>query len=331
MTPTSSGPVQRLKVIVTRRLPSAVEERLGASYDVDLNRDDHQFDAAELRSALERADVVLCTLTDRLTRDVLLGGPRRARLLANFGVGFNHIDVAAAREAGLEVTNTPGVLTEDTADLTLLLMLAILRRASEGERELRAGSWTGWRPTHLLGRRLYGATVGIVGLGRIGQAVARRAHLGFGMRVSYFSRSEAPPALTAELALERCVTLPALLERSDIVSLHCPATTETRHLISNAALGAMQRHAFLVNTARGDIVDEFALVRALQRGRIAGAALDVFENEPRVSAELLQLPNVVLLPHLGSATEESRTSMGMLALENIAAFVRGESLPNRVA
>lgn len=318
-------------MIVTRRLPSAVEENLCALYDADLNHDDHQFDGGELRRALERADAVLCTLTDRLTREVLLEGPSRARLLANFGVGFNHIDVAAAREAGLAVTNTPGVLTEDTADLTILLMLAIARRASEGERELRAGEWTGWRPTHLLGRRFYGASLGIVGLGRIGQAVARRAHLGFGMRVAYFSRSEAPPELSAELALERCATLTALLERSDVVSLHCPATSDTRHLISDAALGAMHRHAYLVNTARGDIVDEVALVRALKDSTIGGAALDVFENEPRVSAELLQLPNVVLLPHLGSATEESRTAMGMCALENIAAFERGESLPNRVA
>src|SRR5215211_7056218 len=184
MTQTSGGARERLKVIVTRRLPAPVEKRLTDLYDAQLNSDDHQFDSSALRRALETSDVVLCTLTDRLTRDVLLSGPCRARLLANFGVGYNHIDVDAAREARLPVTNTPGVLTEDTADLTMLLMLAICRRASEGERELRAGAWTGWRPTHLLGRRLHGAALGIVGLGRIGRAVARRARLGFGMRVA---------------------------------------------------------------------------------------------------------------------------------------------------
>jgi lactate dehydrogenase-like 2-hydroxyacid dehydrogenase len=331
MTDIASDTGKRLKVIVTRRLPSAVEQRLSALYNAHLNHDDHQFDSSELRRALAASDVLLCTLTDRLTREVLLAGPCRARLLANFGVGYNHIDVDAAREARLPVTNTPGVLTGDTADLTMLLMLAISRRASEGERELRAGAWTGWRPTHMLGRRLHGAALGIVGLGRIGQAVARRAHLGFGMHVAYFSRSDAPRALADELALERCATLQTLLARSDVVSLHCPATSETRHLISDAALGFMQPHAFLVNSARGDIVDESALVRALTDGTIAGAALDVFENEPAVSQELLRLPNVVLLPHLGSATEESRTAMGMCALENIAAFVRGQEPPNRVA
>jgi len=278
------------------------------------------------------ADIVLCTLTDDLSRKTLeaaRGG--RTRLLANFGVGFNHIDLAAAREAGIAVSNTPGVLTEDTADLTMLLILAAARRAGEGERELRAGQWTGWRPTHLLGTRVTGKVLGIVGFGRIGQAVATRAHHGFGLRVLYHSRRVAAPEVEQRTGAANSETLENLLRESDFVSLHCPSTPETHHLMNGARFRAMQRHAFLVNTTRGDVVDEAALIEALDAGVIAGAALDVYDKEPLVRPGLVDRDDVVLLPHLGSATMESRVAMGRRAIANIDAFVAGLVLPDRIA
>jgi lactate dehydrogenase-like 2-hydroxyacid dehydrogenase len=320
------------KIIVTRRLPDAVEAELSARLGASLNTDDHQFTPDELAAALRDADIVLCTLTDPLTREVFESAhPARARLLANFGVGFNHIDLEGARAAGIPVTNTPGVLTEDTADHTILLMLAAMRRSSEGERELRAGQWTGWRPTHLLGRRLSGKTLGIVGFGRIGQAVALRAHLGFGMRVLYNSRRRADAAVEAQCSADWCLDLDDLFSRSDVVSLHCPTTPETYRLVTSERLSRMHQRAVLVNTSRGDVVDEGALVEALEKRTIGGAALDVFEQEPRVHPGLLRLENAVLVPHLGSATVESRVAMGMQALANIDAFLEGRPLPDRVA
>jgi lactate dehydrogenase-like 2-hydroxyacid dehydrogenase len=319
------------RVIVTRRLPDAVEAELRATYGATLNPDDHQFTAVELAAALRDYDVVLCTLTDPLTRAVFdAAKPVRARLLANFGVGFNHIDLAAARDLGLVVTNTPGVLTEDTADHTLLLMLDVARRVSEGERELRAGRWSGWRPTHMLGTRVSGKTLGIVGFGRIGQAVAARAHHGFGMRVLYHSRRRADAALEQSVGATMTDLVP-LLRSSDFVTLHTPATAETRHLMSDESLSQMQRHAFLINTSRGDVIDEPALLTALDDGVIAGAALDVFDGEPGIRSGLLNRDNVVLVPHLGSATVESRVAMGQRALANIASFLAGEVPPDRVA
>jgi len=322
----------RPHIVVTRRLPPSVEDVLTTRWSARLNASDRQFTADELAQALHVADIVLCTLTDPLTRAVFEAArPIRARLLANFGVGFNHIDLDAAREAGLPVTNTPGVLTEDTADLTMLLMLAVARRASEGARELRAGAWTGWRPTHLLGTRVSGKRLGVVGFGRIGQAVALRAHLGFGMQVSYHSRRRVTEDTERASDARYCGTLEELLEEADFVSLHCPATPETRHLIGGPQLARMRPGSFLINTSRGDVVDESALVEVLGRHGIAGAGLDVFEDEPAVHAGLLSLPNVVLLPHLGSATMESRVAMGRRALANIEAFLAGEALPDQVA
>jgi lactate dehydrogenase-like 2-hydroxyacid dehydrogenase len=308
-----------------------VEELLVSRYGARLSDGDRQLDAEELRQALASYDIVLCTLTDRLTRDILDIPARRTRLLANFGAGVNHIDLDAAAEFGLIVTNTPGVLTEDTADLTMLLTLAVARRAWEGDRELRAGNWTGWRPTHLLGTRVSGKTMGIVGFGRIGQAVARRAHRGFGMRVRYVSRTPVTPHLEAASAAEPVDSLRELAGSVDFLSLHCPATVETHHLVTDEILAAMRPSAFLINTSRGDIVDQEALIRRLQDRTIAGAALDVYEHEPHVPAELLAMPNVVTLPHLGSATEASRVAMGMLAVDNIEAFLDGRALPNRIA
>lgn len=322
----------RPHIIVTRRLPHPIEAELSARWSAVLNPSDGQFTPEELVRALQSADVLLCTLTDSVTRAVFdAAHPIRTRLLANFGVGFDHIDLDAARRAGIPVTNTPGVLTEDTADLAMLLILAAARRASEGARELRDGRWTGWRPTHLLGTRVTGKRLGIVGFGRIGQAVARRAHRGFGMRVSYHSRRRAADALELECGATYCETLDDLLGTVDFVSLHCPATPETHHLIGREQLARMRPDAFLINTSRGDVVDEAALVEVLQRKGIAGAALDVFEREPAVSGGLLSLPTVVLLPHLGSATLESRVAMGRRALANIEAFLAGQPLPDRVA
>jgi lactate dehydrogenase-like 2-hydroxyacid dehydrogenase len=320
------------RIIVTRRLPAAVEQDLVARYDALLNGDDHQFTRDELSAAMRDADIVLCTLTDDLSRPTLeaaRGG--RARLLANYGVGFNHIDLAAAKELGLSVTNTPGVLTEDTADHTLLLILAVARRAGEGERELRAGRWTGWRPTHLLGSRVSGKTLGIIGFGRIGRAVAARAHHGFGMKILYHSRTPADAAIEKATGASRCDSLESLLQQSDFVSLHCPATPDTRHLMNEARLRLMQPHAYLINTSRGDVVDEQALVAALDEKRIAGAALDVFDGEPHVNPQLLARENVALLPHLGSATIESRVAMGRRTVANIDAFVAQRPLPDRIA
>ena len=324
-------------VAVTRRLPAPVEARLSARFDARPNADDRALDADGLAEALATADAVLCTVTDRIDAAVFDAAARRApdgrpraRLLANFGVGVNHIDLEAARAHGVAVTNTPGVLTDDTADVAIALMLMAARRLGEGERELRAGRWRGWRPTHLLGTSLTGATLGVVGFGRIGQAVARRAHHGFGMPVRYLNPS-ARDAEAAAVGATRCDTLAELLATSDVVSLHCPATPATRHLIDAAALAHARPGAILVNTARGDVVDADALADALRDGRLAAAGLDVHEGEPRVAPALLALENVVLLPHLGSATVRTRRAMGDRALDNLEAFLDGRPLPDRVA
>ena len=316
-------------VIVTRRLPESVERQLAAAFDVRLNPTDIPSTPDSLADALREADGVLCTVTDRVSAEVIASTPRRARILANFGVGYNHIDVGAARAAGIAVTNTPGVLTDDTADLVMALMLAAARRTGEGERLLRAGAWSGWRPTQLLGTRVTGKVLGIVGLGRIGRAVAERARLGFGMKILAYSPSlnagaEAAPGVTA------CDSLDALLAASDFVSLHCPATPGTRHLINARALSCMRPEAILVNTSRGEVVDEAALADALERRVIAAAGLDVYEREPDVPAALLRLDNVVLLPHLGSATTDTRIAMGERALANLVAFFHDGTPPDRV-
>lgn len=311
----SPGP----RVVVTRRLPILVEQRLTTLFDAELNGDDHPFSAEELRQALARSDGVLCTVTDRIDRAVLSSEPMRARILANFGVGYNHIDVARARARGLVVTNTPGVLTEATADLAIALMLMASRRLGEGERLLRRGEWHGWSPTHLVGADVSGRTLGIIGLGRIGRAVARRASQGFGMPVLGCTPRPLPEAEAASLGV-RQVSLEQVFAESDFVSLHVPATPATRHLVNRERLRLMKPTAVLINTARGDIVDEAALADALRTGTIGAAGLDVYEREPVVTAELMALENVVLLPHLGSATESTRTAMGMKAVENLERF-----------
>lgn len=320
----------RPSVVVTRRLPEPVEEELTRDFDARLNRDDSPLGPAGLQEALRTADALLCTVTDRLPAEVLSAEPLRTRMLANFGVGFNHIDIEAAKARGLTVSNTPDVLTEATADTAMTLLLMVSRRAGEGERHVRSGSWTGWRPTHMLGTQVSGKVLGLVGMGRIARAVAKRAHHGFGMRVIFHDPFPPLPDEAAALGAEPRPSLEELLEEADFVSLHCPATPETRHLMNRERLARMQRSAFLINTARGDVVDEAALVEALARGTIAGAGLDVFEREPQVTPGLLQLENVVLLPHLGSATRETRVAMGMRALENLRLFFRGAPLRDRV-
>ncbi|HEX5004561.1 MAG TPA: D-glycerate dehydrogenase [Gemmatimonadales bacterium] len=317
-------------VAVTRRLPAPVESALAERFTVRLNRDDLPLDADGLRQALASADAVLCTVSDAISAEVIAVKPLRATLLANFGVGFNHIDLTAARARGLAVTNTPGVLTDDTADLAIALMLMACRRLGEGERELRGGRWTGWRPTHHLATRVTGKTLGIIGMGRIGRAVARRAVHGFGMQLVYASRSPLPPGEAAALDAVR-MEVDEVCATADVVTLHVPSDDDTRHLIDARRLALMPRHAVLINTARGEIVDEGALADALERGAIAGAGLDVYTGEPRVSPRLLALENVVLLPHLGSATLEARTAMGMRALENLVAWSEGREPPDRVA
>ncbi|MGF7153710.1 2-hydroxyacid dehydrogenase [Novosphingobium gossypii] len=309
------------KILLTRRWPEAVEARLAAAYDVTLNESDTPLDEAALAQAMRDHDALCPTVTDRVTRAVLDVEGRRARIVGNYGAGFEHIDLAAARDLGIAVTNTPDVLTEATADIAMTLLLMATRRAGEGERELRAGGWTGWRPTHLVGQSLSGKLLGLVGFGRIARATAKRAEA-FGMRIAYHSRRPAPDmpahAYFADLG--------ELAERADVLSLHAPGGAETRHMVDAALLARMPAHAVLVNTGRGTLIDEAALAEALAARRIAAAGLDVYEAEPNVHPALLNLPNVVLLPHLGSATIEARTAMGMKVADNLDRFFAGEPL-----
>ena len=318
----------RPRVILTRRWPARCEAALAQHCEVVTNVDDVPMSRETLAEALRNCDALGATVTDALDADLLADTARRAGMISNFGVGFNHIDVAAAERLGIRVSNTPGVLTDATADIAMALVLMVARRAGEGERLLRAGRWPGWSPTSLLGTQVTGATLGIVGMGRIGQALARRAALGFGMRVLYHNRSQVPVA-EAELGAE-WRPLDALLEEADFVSLNCPSNAETRHLIDATALKRMGDGAYLINTARGDVVDEAALAMALEDGAIAGAGLDVYEEEPRVHPDLLQLENVVLLPHQGSGTQATREAMGDMPVANVLAYFAGEPLPNPV-
>jgi len=319
----------RPKVIVTRRLPQVVETRMAELFDVELNFDDVAMDADRLADAFARADVVVPTVSDDITADVIAATGPRLKLLANFGTGVDHIDLPAARARNIVVTNTPGVLTDDTADMVMALILGVSRRIGEGEKLLRAGDWTGWSPTGLLGHRVTGKRLGIIGMGRIGQAVARRARA-FGCSVHYHNRHRLPAAAEAAVEATYWPTLAAMLARVDIVSVNCPLTPETHHLIDDAALRLMQRHCYLINVARGEIVDEAALSRCLARGGIAGAGLDVFEREPAVDAALLTMANVALVPHLGSATFEGRLDMGEKVIANIRSWADGHRPPDQV-
>ncbi|MDJ0971128.1 MAG: D-glycerate dehydrogenase [Kiloniellales bacterium] len=323
--------MSRPRVVVTRRWPEEVEAQLREHFDVQLNPDDRPMTPEALKQAFATADAVFSTVTDRIDAEVLSAEPLRARLIGNFGVGFNNIDVDAAKARDLVVTNTPDVLTDATADLAMTLLLSVARRSGEGERHLRSGSWSGWRPTHMMGAQVTGKVLGLIGFGRIGQAVARRARWGFDMQVLFFDPYPPKDDVLRDIGAEPRGSIEAVLEASDFVSLHCPATPENRHLINAERLRQMKSEAFLINTARGDVVDEAALNDALEEKVIAGAGLDVFEQEPYVSPGLLDRENVVLLPHLGSATRETRVAMGLKVLENATAFFGGAEPPNRVA
>ena len=316
-------------VVVTRKLPEAIETRMMELFDARLNIDDAAMSKQELIDAVKEADVLVPTVTDKIDAAVLAHAGPNLRLIANFGTGVDHVDLQTARSRGITVTNTPDVLTEDTADMTMALILSFSRRLAEGERLIRKGEWAGWGPTLMLGHRIWGKRLGIVGMGRIGRALARRAK-GFGLSVHYHNRRRVHPEIEDELDATYWESLDQMLAHVDIVSVNCPHTPATYHLLSARRLKLMQPHAILVNTARGEIVDEPALTRMLADGEIAGAGLDVFEHEPAVNPKLLELQNAVLLPHMGSATIEGRVDMGEKVLINIKTFVDGHTPPDRV-
>jgi glyoxylate reductase len=315
--------------VVTRKLPDVIETRMMELFDTRLNRDDKPLSQAELIEATKLADVLVPTVTDRIDKGVLAQAGPKLRLIASFGTGVDHIDLATARERGITVTNTPGVLTEDTADMTMALILAVSRRLTEGERLMRSAKWTGWGPTTMLGHRIWGKRLGIIGMGRIGQALARRAK-GFGLSVHYHNRKRVHPDIEQELEATYWESLDQMLAHMDVVSVNCPHTPGTYHLLSARRLKLMKPHAIVVNTSRGEVIDENALTRMLVAHEIAGAGLDVFEHEPAVNPKLMALDNVVLLPHMGSATIEGRIDMGEKVIINIKTFVDGHKPPDRV-
>ena len=319
----------RPKVVLTRKWPHRVEAKLAEQFDVELNVDDHPFTFEEFESALKTADAICPTVTDRLDGRLFDCIDKKVKMLANYGAGTEHIDIEAAHRNGITVTNTPGILTEATAEITIALMLMVARRASEGEQWIRANNWDGWSPTQMLSTGITGKTLGLVGMGRIATRVAEIAGHGFNMTIQYFSRSEVAPEKLAGLTVSR-VSLEQLLSTSDFVSIHCPACDETRGLIDADALDLMSKNSFLINTARGSIVDEKALAYAVKNNSIAGTGLDVYEHEPRIHPDLLKSDRVVLLPHIGSGTVETREAMGYRVLENLTAFFAGHSPPNLI-
>lgn len=318
-------------LLVTRPLPPAVLKRLQGQFDTRVHTDAQPLNREQLAHALQTFDAISSTITDKFDADLLCTRPLTTRIIANFGAGIEHIDVLAAKQANIAVTNTPDALTDATAEIALLLMMTVMRRASEGERMLRAGKWGGWAPTQLLGSDAKNKTLGLIGFGRIAKEVARRARAALGLKITYYSRTCASFEIERELQAKYQPSLEELLSTADIVSLHVPGGDATRHLINASTLALMKPSSVLINTARGSVVDESALIHALQEKRIAAAGLDVYEHEPLMSSPLMALENVVLLPHLGSATVETRTAMGMQMADNLEAFFHGKPLPNRVA
>ncbi|MDE0679322.1 MAG: D-glycerate dehydrogenase [Gammaproteobacteria bacterium] len=321
----------RPRILLSRRWPEQVEALLEEGYEVARNVPDRPMSAADMREALRTVDAFCPTVTDRVDAGVLGASSRKARIIANYGVGFEHIDLAAARRAGIVVTNTPDVLTDCTADLALALILSTARGVVRGDRLVRAGDWAGWSPASIYGNRVSGKALGLVGFGRIARAVARRAVHGFSMRVLVYTPRPPGDEQARSLGVEICASLDELLARSVVVSLHCPVTPETAGIIGRAQLARMRRGAILINTARGALVDENALTEALLSGRLAGAGLDVYAHEPEVPEALRQMDQVVLLPHLGSATVETREAMGMRVKKNLDRFFAGREPPDRVA
>ena len=316
-------------VIVTRKLPDPVETRMMELFQTRLNLSDAPMSQEQLAVAMREADVLVPTVTDRIDAALIQQAGERLKLIASFGTGVDHIDLRAAKARHITVTNTPGVLTEDTADMTMALILAVPRRIVEGSALIRTGTWTGWSPTGMLGHRIHGKRLGIVGMGRIGTAVARRAR-GFGLSVHYHNRRRVHPDLEAELEATYWDNLDQMVGRMDILSVNCPHTPATYHLLNRRRIALMQPHAYIVNTARGEVIDEAALIDALREKRIAGAGLDVYEHEPQVNPDLLGLDNAVLLPHMGSATIEGRRDMGERVIVNIRSFADGHTPPDRV-
>jgi glyoxylate reductase len=322
-------PAKKLHVVVTRKLPDAIETRMRELFDARLNLDDHPMSQAELIEAVQTADVLVPTITDRIDSKVIVRAGPNLKLIANFGAGVDNIDVKTALDKGITVTNTPGVLTEDTADMTMALILAVPRRLVEGVKELEAEHFQGWSPNWMLGNRLQGKRLGIIGMGRIGQAVARRAKA-FGLQIHYHNRKPVGATVERELEATYWESLDQMLMRMDIVSVNCPHTPATYHLLSARRLKLMKPTAYIVNTARGEVIDENTLARMLEQGQLSGAGLDVFEHEPAVNPKLLKLKNVTLLPHMGSATIEGRMDMGEKVIINIKTFADGHKPPDRV-
>jgi glyoxylate reductase len=321
--------VHKPKVVITRKLPDAVEQRMGQLFDAEFNLADLPMGPEALKAAVARADVLAPTVTDRIDADILDHAGPQLKLIANFGAGVDHIDLAACAKRGVLVTNTPGVLTEDTADMTMALILAVGRRLVEGAALVREGGFQGWSPNWMLGRRMGGKALAIVGMGRIGQALARRARA-FGMHIHYHNRKPVSPLIAGPLEATYWESLDQMLARADIVSVNCPHTPATYHLLSARRLRLQQPHAIVVNTSRGEVIDEAALAQMLETGAIAGAGLDVYEREPAINPRLLRLPNAVLLPHMGSATVEARLEMGEKVIVNIRTFMDGHRPPDRV-
>jgi glyoxylate reductase len=319
----------KLKVVVTRKLPAPVELRMKELFDARLNEDDHAFSREELAEALMSADVLVPTVTDQIDARLMARAGDQLKLIAQFGAGTDNIDVNSAASRGIAVTNTPGVLTDDTADIAMALILAVPRRLVEGRKAMEAGQFTGWSPTWMMGRRITGKRLGIIGMGRIGQAVARRAKA-FGLQIHYHNRTQVSPKIEELLEATYWDSLDQMLSRMDIISVNCPHTPATFHLMNARRLELMQPDSYIINTARGEVIDEAALARALETGKIAGAGLDVFEREPNVNEKLMAHPNTVLLPHMGSATIEGRIDMGEKVIINIKTFADGHLPPDRV-
>lgn len=316
-------------VIVTRKLPDIIETRMMELFDTRLNLTDDAMSAEELCAAAAEADVLVPTVTDKIDASVIEAGAGKLKMIASFGTGVDHIDFQVAKKQGVIVTNTPDVLTEDTADMTMALILAVPRRLHEGEQRIRSGQWKGWSPTSMLGHRIWGKRLGIIGMGRIGQAVARRAR-GFGLSVHYHNRNRVHEEIESGLEATFWSSLDQMIAHMDIISINCPHTPATYHLLNKRRLQLMKPHAYVVNTSRGEVIDEEALIEALKREQIAGAGLDVYEHEPAVNPKLMKVKNAVLLPHMGSATIEGRIAMGEKVIVNIRTFADGHNPKDRV-
>ncbi len=317
------------RVIVTRELADAIHDRMGELFDVVPNLADRAFSRDDLIAAMADCDVLVPTVTDHIDAEMIAGAPDRLKLIASFGAGVDHIDLAAARARKILVTNTPGVFTEDTADMTMALILSVPRRLAEGEKLMRSGQWEGWKPSGMLGHCIGGKKLGIIGMGRIGQAVARRAS-GFGLSIVYHNRRQLPPAVEESFNASYIENLDELIQTCDIITIHCPHTPETHELIDAERIAKMKPSTYLINTARGDLIDENAMIEALQQEKIGGAGLDVYTHEPAVDERLLKLKNVVLLPHMGSATFEGREASGERVIANIRVWADGHRPPDQV-